>query len=65
VDIRAHRNAFMALGAFCVLAPGIVLYALLRAVGVGVGAAGVLGLLTMFVGLFAFAAWAFRGLNRG
>ncbi len=39
------------IGVLAVLVPGIVVFAGLRALGLGNGAAGLLGLLAMFVGM--------------
>jgi hypothetical protein len=65
MQLRDRQGLFMAFAAAVILVPGLSLYAVLRAVGLGIGAAGVLGLLLMFVSLFAFCGWAFSGLHRG
>jgi hypothetical protein len=39
------------IGVLAVLVPGIVVFVLLKAAGLGNGAAGLLGLLAMFVGM--------------
>jgi hypothetical protein len=65
MQIRDRQGLFMAFAVVVILVPGIGLYAILRAVGLGIGAAGIIGLFTMFVALIVFSAWAFRGLRRG
>lgn len=42
------------LAAVVVLVPGIVVYSGLRALGLGIGGAGLLGLLVMIVGMVAY-----------
>jgi hypothetical protein len=42
------------LAAVVVLVPGIVVYVALRAVGLGIGGAGLLGLLVMIIGMVAY-----------
>jgi hypothetical protein len=64
VDIRANRGALVALGVGVTLVPGFALFGALRAGGLAVGPAGLLGLLVIFVGCFAFSGWAWSGLGR-
>ncbi|HVU72178.1 MAG TPA: hypothetical protein VHE83_04395 [Mycobacteriales bacterium] len=64
MDIRANRGALLALGIGVTLVPGFAVFLVLRAVGVGVGPAGLLGLLLIFVGCFAFSGWAWSGVGR-
>lgn len=64
MDIRANRGALVGLGVGVTLAPGFAVFLVLRAVGVGVGPAGLLGLLLIFIGCFAFSGWAWSGLGR-
>jgi hypothetical protein len=47
-------GAISMLAAVVVLVPGIVVYVLLRAVGLGIGPAGLLGLLVMIFGMVAY-----------
>ena len=47
-------GAISALAAVVVLVPGIVVYVLLRGVGLGIGPAGVLGLFVMIGGMVAY-----------
>jgi hypothetical protein len=47
-------GAISVLAAVVVLVPGIVVYVLLRALGLGIGGAGVLGLLVMIIGMGAY-----------
>ena len=47
-------GAISMLAAVVVLVPGIVVYALLRAAGLAIGAAGLLGLLVMILGMVAY-----------
>lgn len=47
-------GAISMLAAVVVLVPGIVVYVLLRAVGLEIGGAGVLGLLAMIIGMVAY-----------
>jgi hypothetical protein len=42
------------LAAVVVLVPGIVVYSVLRSLGLGIGGAGLLGLLVMILGMVAY-----------
>jgi hypothetical protein len=64
-DIRANRGALITLAVAATLVPGLGLYAVLRVVGLGIGPAGVLGLLTMMASMAGFTGWAFKGVRRG
>jgi hypothetical protein len=47
-------GAISALAAVVVLVPGILVYAALRGLGLGIGPAGLLGLLGMILGMIAY-----------
>jgi hypothetical protein len=47
-------GAISMLAAVVVLVPGIVVYVLLRALGLGIGGAGVIGLFVMILGMVAY-----------
>ena len=47
-------GAISMLAAVVVLVPGILVYVLLRAVGLGIGGAGVIGLFVMILGMVAY-----------
>jgi len=64
VDIRANRGALLGLGVGVTLVPGFAVFVVLRLVGVAVGPAGLLGLLLIFIGCFAFSGWAWSGVGR-
>ena len=49
------------LGGVVTIAPGVLVYVLLRAVGLGIGGAGLIGLLLEFIGCFAYCGWLFGG----
>lgn len=52
------------LGALAVLVPGIAVYLGLRSLGLGIGPAGLVGLLLEFIGCIAYCGWLFGGGRR-
>jgi hypothetical protein len=51
---RAGIGAISALAAVVVLVPGLVVYSLLRGLGLAIGPAGVVGLFVMILGMVAY-----------
>jgi hypothetical protein len=59
--VRSSMGALALVGALATLVPGLLAYAGLRALGLGIGPAGLVGLFLMFVGTFAYCGWLFGG----
>ena len=62
--VRHSMGLLALLGALVTLVPGIAVYVGLRAAGLGIGGAGLIGLVLEFAGCFAYCGWLFSGGKR-
>jgi len=63
--VRSSVGALALVAVVVTMAPGLLVYVVLRRLGLAIGPAGLLGLLAMFCGCFAYCGWLFRGSRGG
>jgi hypothetical protein len=62
--VRRTLGRLVILGVVATVGPGLLVFAALRAVGLGTGGAGILALLVMMGAMTGFAGWLFGGGRR-